>query len=509
MKKTISTILTLTVLAVTLSGSTCFANDPKTTTANSQSVSNQSRKKEFQFGKLLNKNKWGKIALGATAGITALAGATIAGLEVLRAKSYSTSNDTCKFSIDGIAQELKHGTCDNMFKYAVSHLKSFNNVAKSCSVNVNGTSKLPEDNDINNLINFANHYHLNLDEAAKAFTVKDKTNNSVSLVPYDIMCKSVEFSKRFKSSLANAASAINEFGYLEAQELAEYAENKNLTFDDIKALYDSFRINNHSTNNFISNLNDYSKDARNHKLTLKDSLNILKVKDENGNIVFHDPIILPEILNIADTYKLSIDSLKDCVEVFTYIEKFESHDNKPEASLNVDNLEKYIAIATENKLSPNNLKTFAYAYNRLSTETFDDVLNCAKQYNFDLFKILESFSKFSQENYGYNVASIDPNVRYAKLLLEYVTKHKVKLHDIINCCADKAKGNNALEKDFIYDLGKIADYLNDHPEDGRNICKIYKKYANQSKKCANLEVCLYDILDPAAAEAERSYGIKW
>ena len=509
MKKTISTILTLAALAAPLSGSICFANDPKTTTANSQSVSNQSRKKEFQFGKLLNKNKWGKIALGATAGITALAGATIAGLEVLRAKSYSTSNDTCKFSIDGIAQELKHGTCDNMFKYAVSHLKSFNNVAKSCSVNVNGTSKLPEDNDINNLINFANHYHLNLDEVAKAFTVKDKTNNSVSLVPYDIMCKSVEFSKRFKSSLANAASAINEFGCIEAQELAEYAENKNLTFDDIKALYDSFRINNHSTNNFISNLNDYSKNAREHKLTLKDSLNILKVKDENGNTRFHDPSMLPQILNIADAYKLSINSLKDYVEALTSFEKIKEYDNKPIPVLDIEDFDKYIAIATKHKLSPNKLKKLCELY---SARGIDEVLNFANQHNFDLCKVLESLPKFSRNNYEHIVYDItsEVNMKYnTKHLLEYVTKHKVKLHDIINCCADKAKGNNALEKDFISDLGKIADHLNDYPEDGRDICKIYKKYANRSKKCANLEVCLYDILDPAAAEAERSYGIKW
>ena len=468
MKKTISTILTLAVLTAPLFGSNCFANDPKTTTANSQYIPNQSRKKEFQFGKLLSKNKWGKIALGVTAGITALAGATIAGFEVLRAKSYSTSNDTCKFSIDGIAQKLKHGTCDNMFKYAVSHLKSFNNVAKSCSVNVNGTSKLPEDNDINNLINFANHYHLNLDEVAKAFTVKNETNNSVSFVPYDVMCKSPEFSERFNISLANAASAINKFGYLEAQKLAEYAENENLPFDDIKALYDSPLFHGYSTNDLISNLNNYSKNARDHKLTLKDSLNILKVKDENGNIMFHDPIILPEILNIADTYKLSTDSLKDYVEIFTYIEK-------KAPRLDFEDFDKYITIATKHKLSPNKLKTLKDIY---SVQDIDKALNFANQYNFDLCKVLESLSKFSHENYKKAVRNIDSF--WPKELLEYAKNHKVKLHDIIKDCADKAKGNNALEKDFISDLGRIAYYLNGHPKEF-DLRTIYTFYSSQEE----------------------------
>ena len=433
MKKTISTILTLTVLAVTLSGSTCFAIDPKTTTANSQSVSNQSRKKEFQFGKLLNKNKWGKIALGATAGITALAGATIAGLEVLRAKSYSTSNDTCKFSIDGIAQELKRGTCDNMFKYAVSHLKSFNNVAKSCSVNVNGTSKLPEDNDINNLINFANHYHLNLDEVVGVY-------NSTS----------------------------------------EYRHNYHI-------------------DNFLSDLESYSKDAKKYNSIL----NMLKTKDEKGNNLFLDLEDLNEILSKADTYKLSFNSLKDYAKALTkvYASTYKDH-NITRAS--IMGFDEYMAFAIKNNVPPNKLKMISSA---CSFKQFDQTLSLAKQYNFDLFKILESLSKFSQENYGYNVGSIDPNVRYAKPLLEYVTKHKVKLHDIIKCCADKAKGNNALEENFISDLGKIADHLNDYPEDGRDICKIYKKYANRSKKCADLEVCLSDILSPNV-EAMRRYGIK-
>ena len=439
MKKTISTILTLAALAAPLSGSICFANDPKTTTASSQYISNQSRKKEFQFGKLLNKNKWGKIALGATAGITALAGATIAGLEVLRAKSYSTSNDTCKFSIDGIAQELKHGTCDNMFKYAVSHLKSFNNVAKSCSVNVNGTSKLPEDNDINNLINFANHYHLNLDEVVGVY-------NSTS----------------------------------------EYRHNYHI-------------------DNFLSDLESYSKDAKKYNSTLKDILNMLKTKDEKGNNLFLDLEDLNKILSKADTYKLSFNSLKDYAKALTkvYASTYKDH-NITRAS--IMGFDEYMAFAIKNNVPPNKLKMISSA---CSFKQFDQTLSLAKQYNFDLFKILESLSKFSQENYEDAVALIDPNFRYAKYLLEYVTKHKVKLHDIINCCADKAKGNNALEKDFISDLGKIADHLNDYPEDGRDICKIYKKYANRSKKCANLEVCLYDILNPAAAEAERSYGIKW
>ena len=439
MKKTISTILTLAALAAPLSGSICFANDPKTTTANSQSVSNQSRKKEFQFGKLLNKNKWGKIALGATAGITALAGATIAGLEVLRAKSYSTSNDTCKFSIDGIAQELKRGTCDNMFKYAVSHLKSFNNVAKSCSVNVNGTSKLPEDNDINNLINFANHYHLNLDEVVGVYN-----------------------------------------------RTSEYRHDYHI-------------------DNFLSDLESYSKDAKKYNSTLKDIFNMLKTKDEKGNTMFIALEDLDKILSKADTYKLSFNSFKDYAKALTHVYTYTREDrNITEAYIR--DFDKYMAFAIKNNFPPNKLKMLSSA---CDFKYFDQTLSLAKQYNFDLFKTLESLSKFSQKNYENAVALINPKFRYAEYLLEYVTKHKVKLHDIINCCADKAKGNNALEENFIYDLGKIADYLNDHPEDGRNICKIYKKYANQSKKCANLEVCLYDILNHAAAEAERRYGIKW
>ena len=488
MKKTISTILTLTVLAVTLSGSTCFANDPKTTTANSQCFPNQSCKKESQFDKPLNKSKWGKIALGATAVITALAGATIAGFEVLRAKSYSTSNDTCKFSIDGIAQGLKRSTCDNMFKYAVSHLKSFNNVAKSCSVNVNGTSKLPEDNDINNLINFANHYHLNLDEAAKAFTVKNETNNSVSFVPYDVMCKSPEFSERFNISLANAASAINEFGCIEAQELAEYAEYKNLTFDDTKAFYDSFRIHGHSTNNFISNLSDYSKNAREHKLTLKDSLNILKVKDENGNTRFHDPSMLPQILNIADAYKLSINSLKDYVEALTSFEKIKEYDNKPIPVLDIEDFDKYIAIATKHKLSPNKLKKLCELY---SARGIDEVLNFANQHNFDLCKVLESLPKFSRNNYEHIVYDItsEVNMKYnTKHLLEYVTKHKVKLHDIIKDCADKAKGNDTHEFSLLSDLNQIAKVLNEHPQYGE-LRELYERYLNQQKNLVDFLLC--------------------
>ena len=489
MKKTISTILTLTVLTAPLFGSTCLANDPKTTTANFQYIPDQSRKKEFQFGKLLNKNKWGKIALGATAGITALAGATIAGFEALRAKSYSTSNDTCKFSIDGIAQELKRGTCDNMFKYAVSHLKSFNNVAKSCSVNVNGTSKLPEDNDINNLINFASNYHLNLDEAAKAFTVKDETNNSVSFVPYDIMCKSAEFSKRFKSSLANAASAINKFDYFETLVLTEYAKSENLPFDDIKAFYDSFRIHGHSTNNFISNLSDYSKNAREHKLTLKDSLNILKVKDENGNTRFHDPSMLPQTLNIADAYKLSINSLKDYVEALTSFEKIKKYDNKPIPVLDIEDFDKYIAIATKHKLSPNKLKKLCELY---SARGIDEALNFANQHNFDLCKVLESLSKFSRNNYEYIVYDITSEVtmKYdTKHLLEYVKKHKVKLHDIIKDCADKAKGNDTQESLLLSNLNQIAEVLNEYPQYGE-LRELYERYLNQQKNLADFLLCL-------------------
>ena len=255
MKKTISTILILSALAAPLSGSACFADTPKINTGFIETA--------------------------------------ISGLKALRLTPYSSSNDKCKFSIDDGAQELKSNTCDNMLKYAILHLKPFNKIAKSCSVDVDGTSKLPGDNDINNLINFASNYHLNLDEAAKAFTVKDETNNSVSFVPYDVMCKSVEFSKAFKSSLANAASAINAFGYSEAQKLANFAESENLSFDDIKKLYDetskyhneTYKCHyNYHIDDFFLDLENYSKSAKKFNLTLKDIIDVYKGHTMSPNL---------------------------------------------------------------------------------------------------------------------------------------------------------------------------------------------------------------------------------
>ncbi len=54
MKKVNLNILTLSVPTTPLIGSTCFSNGTQTSF---QCVPNQFHKKEFQFGKLLNKSK--------------------------------------------------------------------------------------------------------------------------------------------------------------------------------------------------------------------------------------------------------------------------------------------------------------------------------------------------------------------------------------------------------------------------------------------------------------------
>ena len=456
MKKTISTILILAALAAPLSGSICFANDPKTTTANSQYISNQPRKKEFQFGKLLNKNKWGKIALGATAGITALAGATIAGLEVLRAKSYSTSNGTCKFSIDPhkvFVNELKSDTCDNMFGYAVAHLKSFNNVAKSCSGDVKGTSILTKDNDINNLINFANHYHLNLDEAAKAFTVitdDDRNYKSVSFVPYDIMCKSVEFSKRFKYSLASAAGVINKLGYEQAQEYAETAEKNNLPLSDV---IKAFQINEKTQllQSDSINLSDYLNIAKKYDLPL-DFLNSLikssTIIDEDGEVIPVPFTVFSDYITLCINSDLSLSDKTNYAQLLP----LNVFDNcyAPEGIVKLAN------FAKSNNLSFNDIKSFVSDMYR--------VYQCSLHSG--LIKDLNLFSKYAQ-------------------------KYNSSLNDFLNIFRFKdEKGNTVLPKfSLILDTAKVAsrydlsfnsltNYVKAWTESGEPIPKNFDDYIN-------------------------------
>ena len=483
MKKTISTILTLTVLAVTLSGSNCFANDPKTTTANSQYIPNQSRKKEFQFGKLLNKNKWGKIALGATAGITALAGATIAGLEVLRAKSYSTSNDTCKFSIDGIAQELKHGTCDNMFKYAVSHLKSFNNVAKSCSVNVNGTSKLPEDKDINNLINFANHYHLNLDEAAKAFTVKDETNNSVSFVPYDIMCKSAEFSKRFNTSLANAASAINKLGYKQAQEYAEAAKKNNLPLSDvIKVFQINEKIQLFQQRGY--NLSDYLNIAKKYDLPLDFINNLIKsstIIDEYGNVSPVPSAKFSQYITLCTNFGLSLSDMTNYAQLLQA------------KGCYYETVAKLAGFAKSNNLSFNDIKSFVNGsitgtYCSLLIEDLNLFSKYAQKYNSSLNDFLNIF-RFKDEKGNTVLHNHSLILEAAKAANDY----DLPFNSLTNCVKAWTESGKPMPRNFIKYIF-ITKKLNVSPNDLKKVFELgldskmnttqlykYLKYADENK----------------------------
>ena len=424
MKKTISTILTLAVLTAPLSGSTCFANDPKTTTASSQYIPNQSRKKEFQFGKLLNKSKWGKIALGATAGITALAGATIAGLEVLRAKSYSTSNGTCKVAIGpykALVQELKLDTCDNMFKYAVTHLKSFNDVATSCLGYGEDASTLTKDNDINNLINFANHYHLNLDEAAKAFTVitdEDRNYKSVSFVPYDVMCKSPEFSKRFNITLANAASVINKLGYEQAQEYAETAEKNNLPLSDV---IKAFQIN------------------------------------EKTQLLQSDSINLSDYLNIAKKYDLPLDFLNSLIKSSTIIDKDGDVFTVPSTDFS-----DYITLCTNSGLSLSDMTNYAQLLplnvfsNCSNPEGVVKLANFAKSNNLS-FNDIKSFVSDVSRFYRCNLHS--DLIKDLNLFSKYAQKYNSSLNDFLNIFRFKdEKGNTLLPKYFsILNAAKSAN----------------------------------------------------
>ena len=79
MKKTISTILALVMLATPLVGTACFANEPAYNAG--AYVQNQDRSERFKFDKK-TVVKAGKIASCIAAGTAAVVGATVAGLKI-------------------------------------------------------------------------------------------------------------------------------------------------------------------------------------------------------------------------------------------------------------------------------------------------------------------------------------------------------------------------------------------------------------------------------------------
>ena len=115
----------------------------------------------------------------------------------------------------------------------------------------------------------------------------------------------------------------------------------------------------------------------------------------------------------------------------------------------------------------------------IAKSIIDYQLKFADQHNFDLCKVFESLSKFSLENYVMTTRHIGPD--HLEYLLEYAKNHKVKLHDIIKDCADKARGNDAHEKYFIYELDSLASFLNRNPQYGE-LREFYEHYSNQQKE---------------------------
>ena len=109
----------------------------------------------------------------------------------------------------------------------------------------------------------------------------------------------------------------------------------------------------------------------------------------------------------------------------------------------------------------------------------DYQLKFADRHNFDLCKVFESFSKFSPWSYVMSANQVAPE--HFESLLEYAKNHKVKLHDIIKDCADKARGDNDHEKYFIWKLNVIANHLNNHPQDGE-LREFYERYLKQQKE---------------------------
>ncbi len=145
--------------------------------------------------------------------------------------------------------------------------------------------------------------------------------------------------------------------------------------------------------------------------------------------------------------------------------------------------------ALRSKLYSSSNDTCKTLFEKTYTEEsiIDEQLKFADQHNFDLCKVLESLSKFSHENYEKAVRDIDSF--WLKDLLEYAKNHKLKLHDIIKDCADKAKGNDTHELLFLYNLNQIANVLNEDPQHGE-LRKLYKRYLNQQKKLDNFLLCL-------------------
>lgn len=115
----------------------------------------------------------------------------------------------------------------------------------------------------------------------------------------------------------------------------------------------------------------------------------------------------------------------------------------------------------------------------IAESIIDKQLKFADQHNFDLCKVFESLSKFSPMNYVMSAHHIVPD--RLEDLLEYAKNHKVKLHDIIKDCADKARGDNDHEKYFIWKLNVIANHLNNHPQDGE-LREFYERYLKQQKE---------------------------
>ncbi len=109
----------------------------------------------------------------------------------------------------------------------------------------------------------------------------------------------------------------------------------------------------------------------------------------------------------------------------------------------------------------------------------DYQLKFADRHNFDLCKVFESFSKFSPWSYVMSANQVAPE--HFESLLEYAKNHKVKLHDIIKDCADKARGNNYHEEYFIYELDSLASFLNRNPQYGE-LREFYERYSNQQKE---------------------------